>query len=725
MPAPLEERRPPITPQLAVRVAVLGGFAFVLFAIVFFRLWFLQVLSGDDYVTQAAQNKVRKLRIEAPRGDIVDRSGEAVLVRTRQAPVVQILPDALPESERTLAADYGALTSAAERRRLAAAARLDDLERTRKRTKQRLTKAERRERKVLAKAAAQADKVPMPPMPEDPAVADLFKRLGRVIDMSAQAIHRRVIREVAQTPYAAVTVKVDISRAAYNYLEERHEDFPGIRAETQYLREYPFGDLGAHLFGTLREISPDELGESEYKGVDQGTRIGKDGVEETYDNYLRGQPGYERQVVDAMGNPCRTCKQPGSTDPDQGRRLRLTLDFGLQKAAQAATERGVAAAAANGSQAGAFVAMNPDNGEVYALGSFPSFDANVFAKPLSQEKFDALNSESTGKPLYNRAIAGVYPTGSTFKPVTATAALESGALGLSERIFDDGEYKLGPQTFRNAKNASYGSIDISDAMKVSSDVFFYTLGERLYDLEGQVLQTWAKRLGVGRRTGIDIPGEFAGLVPDADWRNKGYAKYLTCVKKNKLGVGTQAALPVCGGIERPYSTGDNVNLSVGQGDLQATPLQMAVAYSTLANGGKVVTPHLGKRVEDGNGKLIQELRFPPRKRVQIGDATRKTVLEGLRRAAMEPGGTSYEVMKDFGAGEYTIYGKTGTVERIYQPDQSWYVAYVPHETRPIVVVVTIEKGGFGAETAAPAARLILAKWFGQNEDEFRAGRSDD
>jgi penicillin-binding protein 2 len=671
---------------------------------------------------------VRKLRIEAPRGDIVDRSGEAVLVKTREAPVVQIEPDALPESEREIAAKYGEATSAAERDRLAAVARLEELERTRKREgreDRRLTAEERRERRILQRRAARARKVEIPPMPDDPEVTGLFERLGRVIDMSPERIHRRVVQQVAQTPYAAVTVKTDISRAAYNYLEERAKDFPGIRAETQYLREYPYDDLGAHLFGTLREISPEELEDPKYRGVDPGTRIGKDGVEETYDNYLRGQPGYERQVVDALGNPCRTCPQPQRTKPEQGRRVRLTLDFGLQRQAQKAVERAIRAAASNGSQAGAFVAMNPDNGEIYALGSVPSFDANLFAKPLSQEKFDQLNSDATGKPLYNRAIAGVYPTGSTFKLVTATAALESGALGAGETIFDDGLFELGPQKFKNAKDAKFGLLDLSGAMKVSSDVFFYTLGNRMYDMEGQVLQTWARRLGVGRRTGIDIPGEFAGLVPDRKWRDEGYKRYQACVKRNKLQEQTIAALNECGGIERPYAPGDNVNLSVGQGDLQATPLQMAVAYSTLANGGKVVQPHLGKRVETGNGELIQELRFPPRKRVQIGEQTRNVILDGLRRAAMEPGGTSYEVMKGFGGGKYTIYGKTGTVERIYQPDQSWYVAYVPHETRPIVVVVTIEKGGFGAETAAPAARLILSEWFGLGEDQFRAGSSDD
>jgi penicillin-binding protein 2 len=227
-------------------------------------------------------------------------------------------------------------------------------------------------------------------------------------------------------------------------------------------------------------------------------------------------------------------------------------------------------------------------------------------------------------------------------------------------------------------------------------------------------------MGLGRRTGIDLPGEFGGLIPDRKWRDGGYRAYLKCIKRAKVPAGTQQALLACGGIERPWSLGDNVNLAIGQGDLQATPLQMAVAYSTLANGGTVVRPHLGKAIEDGAGAIVEDLRHPARRRLDIKAPFRETIMDGLRRAAMEEGGTSYGVMSGFAGGRLTVYGKTGTVERIGQPDQSWYAAYVPHQTRPIVVVVTVEKGGFGAETAAPAARLILSKWFRLGEDEFRA-----
>jgi penicillin-binding protein 2 len=723
VPPSLEERRPAITPQLAVRVAVLGGIAFALFAIVFFRLWFLQVLSGDDYVTQARENRVRKIKIEAPRGDIVDRDGNR-LVRTRVAPVVQIVPSGLPDAELEVADAYRRARSASEQRRLAAADQLRDLERRRREEERRYTRQERREHRRLARASRRADPVAVPPMPA--AARDLrrtFRRLGRVLDMSPRTVHRRVVEGMAEAPYSNVTIKTDVPRAAFNYLKERKDEFPGVAVEKLYLRSYPHKELAAQLFGTLREISPDELKKKKYRGVAPGTRIGAGGIEQSYDRYLRGQDGYTRVVINALGNRDDT-REVTRREPQQGQRLRLTLDLGLERAANNALQEAIAAANGNGNpaKAGAYVAMDPTNGEVLALGSYPSFDANEFAKPLSQERFDELNSEEDGAPLFNRAIAAAYPTGSVFKPITAMASLEEGILTPTQTIFDDGEFKLGPQTFKNARDARYGLLNLSQALKVSSDVFFYTLGDRA-NPRGPIIQRWARKLGLGHKTGIDIPGEFDGLIPDSKWRNAGYRRYQRCVKRNKLEERTLPALQKCGGIERQWSTGDNVNLAVGQGDLQATPLQMAVAYSAIANGGRVVRPHLAMSVEDGLGRAVEEFRTTARKHVKFSETDQATIMDGLRRAAGEEDGTSADVFSGFAGGKLTVYGKTGTVERPGQPDQSWYACYVPHPSRPIVVVVTVEKGGFGAETAAPAARLILSNWFDLGKGEFKQGSS--
>jgi penicillin-binding protein 2 len=718
MPPSLEERRPAITPQLALRVALLGGFAFILFAIVFFRLWFLQVLTGEDYVSQARENRVRKVRIEAPRGDIVDRNGRT-LVRTRVAPVVQVVPSQLPEAVLDAADEYRKARAKVEGARLQAASRLRSLERELNEDGRRVTRADRRERRRLARAARKAAPVSIPDLPASASdVRALYRRLGRVIDVSPRTIHQRVIEGVAETPYSNVTIKTDVPKAAFNYLRERKERFPGIAVEKLYLRSYPHDELAAQLFGTLREISPKELKERRYRGVAAGTRIGASGIEYAYDSYLRGKDGYTKVVINALGNRDER-RQTSRVEPKQGSQLKLSLDLDLQRTANNALRRAISAAAINGAKAGAFVAMDPRNGEVLALGSYPSFDANVFAKPLSQRKYDELNSEARGAPLFNRAIAATYPTGSTFKIVTAMAALQEGLITPSSTIVDSGVFKLGDREFKNAKDAVFGPLQLRRALTVSSDVFFYELGAQANG-KGPIIQDWARRLGIGRKTGIDIPGEFAGLVPDAEWRNQGYDEYLKCTKKAKVTPGTQEALYACGGIERPWSTGDNVNLAVGQGDLQATPLQLATAYATVANGGRVVRPHLGQAVEDGAGRLVQQIRKPPRRKVDFSEANQQAIMDGLRGAASDEDGTSSDVFKGF---PYPVYGKTGTAERAPNPDQSWYAAYVPHPTRPIVVVTTVERGGFGAETAAPAARLILAEWFHLSDRSFHAGSS--
>jgi penicillin-binding protein 2 len=222
-------------------------------------------------------------------------------------------------------------------------------------------------------------------------------------------------------------------------------------------------------------------------------------------------------------------------------------------------------------------------------------------------------------------------------------------------------------------------------------VFFYHLGAELNSTgDGQQLQLWAHRLGIGRKTGIDLPAESPGLLPTRAWRDRLYKKHQT---------------------DRPWSLGDNVNLAIGQGDLQADPLQMAVAYATVANGGKVVTPHLGLRIEDAAGRAIQELKTPPQRRVSIKPQFRQAILDGLNAAAEQPGGTSYPVFGEDHSFPIKVAGKTGTAQRYGQGDQSWYVVLAPYPHPKYVIAVTIENGGFGAETAAPAAKKIIGALF--------------
>jgi len=426
----------------------------------------------------------------------------------------------------------------------------------------------------------------------------------------------------------------------------------------------------------VSQVNEQQLKDKRFHGVKQGDRVGQAGVEYAYDRYLRGQNGANRVQVDATGS---VRAELASKPPKSGRKLRLTLDYGVQRTGQVAMA----------GRKGAFVAMDISDGEIRALGSEPTFDPNVFSKQIKQSDYTRLTSQANGAPLFDRAIQGGYPTGSTFKPITSVAALESGAITPDTPYTDGGSFVLpGGLVLHNAGKAAYGTLSLRRALQVSSDVFFYHLGAELNSVgNGQQLQKWASRLGIGRTTGIDLPGEQPGVLPTPAWRNRLFRKKLT---------------------DRPWSIGDNVNLAIGQGDVQANPLQMAVAYSAIANGGYVVKPHLGLRVEDSQGRTLQEFGSPSRRRLKIHAGFRQAILDGLSAAAEQPGGTSYPVFKGF---PIKVAGKTGTAQRVGQNDQSWYIALAPYPHPRYVVAVTIEGGGFGAEAAAPAAKQIIAKLF--------------
>lgn len=621
-----EDRRPPISPSLALRIAVMGGIALVLFAVVFFRLWYLQVLSGDQYVSQANQNQVREVRIQAPRGQIVDRYGRQI-VTNRIARVVQVELAKLP-------------AAGAPRQRL-------------------------------------------------------YRRLGAVLQMSPTQIQQTVIEQRRVLPYANVTVKQDVPLSAMNYIKERQSRFRGVTVEPVFLRRYPYGGLAAQLLGYVGRIQRDQLKEERYKGVNQQAVVGQAGLEWQYDRYLRGRDGASLLSINSLGRSRGFLRR---REPVPGRNLKLSLDLGLQRAGQQAVAR------AGHGNPGGFVALDPRDGQILALGSVPTFDPSVFAKPLSQSTFSALNSQANGAPLFNRAIAGAYPTGSTFKPITALAGLSAGVIGTGTVINDTGCLTVGLTKFCSPGNQGHGAVALTRALQVSSDVFFYTVGRDLDPIKGEPLQRWAHKLGLGRKTGIDVPEEAKGNVPDRAWRARLGRVEASCRKRKKVST--------CGISDmRPWSTGDNVNLSIGQGDLLASPLQMATAYSAIANGGRVVRPHLGLEVDDSEGRLIQEINPPASRRVKIPPAFRDAIMSGLHAAASQAGGTSADVFTGWPQNRLPVFGKTGTAQRPNQTDQSWYVAYVPDRSRPIVVATTIERGGFGAEAAAPATCQILRKWF--------------
>lgn len=601
-----DERGPAMTNRLALRIALFGGVTVVLFGVLFFRLWLLQVLDGEKYLAEAKNNRTRSYRVSAPRGEILDRNGK-VLVANRTSLALQVNPRKLPE---------------------------DPVQR----------RAE-------------------------------LSRLADLTHSTLRHVRETMHEELKLAPAAPVTLRRDVGHYLVFYLQENQDRFPGVETQRVFVRAYPVGTLAAHILGTVGEIEEKQLKELRYRGLRPGDEIGQSGVEDTYDRYLRGKPGLTRVQVDAFGEPTPNGHLVNKP-PSPGDSLKLSIDEKVQAAGEAAlAERGLP---------GGFITMDVHTGEILGLGSFPTYEPALFTRPLTQKQVDDTYLNPAA-PLVDRATAGLYPTGSTFKLITAIAALESGKLQLGEVIDDPGQLEIGGQIFKNAGEAANGAVSLVSALEVSSDVFFYTLGYRMWDT-GE-LQHWAHVLGIGRPTGIDLPVVDETLLPSQHWRNQLYKE---------------------GGTERPWSAGDNVQLATGQGDLQTNPLQMAVAYATLANGGTVVTPHIGKEVDDPAGRVLKEFDPKPRRHVHIDPEYRAAILEGLHDAAQNGGGTSFEVFGDF---PIPVAGKTGTAQRPPHLDQSWYGVLAPYPNPRIVTFVTMEEGGFGVESAAPAARKILEAYF--------------
>ncbi len=605
--------------RMALRIAVLGGVAVALFAILAFRLWNLQVLDGDKYLAEANNNRTREYKVIAPRGEILDRGGE-VLVDNRTSLALLVTMDKLPA---------------------------------------------------------------------DPAKQKTeLTEVGELVHMPLKKVRRKIREQEEVAAGAPVTLRRDVGNDLVYYLEENQRRFPGVNVQRVFVRQYPDGTRAAHVLGSVGEVSGEELEQAPYKGLSPGDEVGKGGIEYAYDRYLRGRPGLTRIQVNALGEPT-----PGgqlySKLPEPGDNLKLTIDSKVQTAGEAAlAERGLP---------GAFVTMNVDNGQILGMGSFPTYDPTVFTKSLTQKQVNELIRDPIRAPLLNRATESRYPTGSTYKLFTALAALEDGVITPRDVIHDNGFIELAGQKFQNAGGVSYGPLTLVPALQVSSDVFFYELGLRMWDKN--YLQNWSHKLGIAEPSGLDIPGESEGLVPSKKWRDELFA---------------------AGETERPWSAGDNVQLATGQGDLQTNPLQLAIAYAALANGGTIVTPHLAMETEDAAGRVQKEFKFEPQRQVKIDPASRQTILEGLHEAAQVAPGTAAGVFSGF---PVPIAGKTGTAERPGHADQSWFAALAPYPDPRIVTIVTIEEGGFGAESAAPAALHILESYFNKQATEVSASGS--
>jgi penicillin-binding protein 2 len=631
-----------LTPQLALRIGILGAITLGVFGILFFRLWALQVLSTNQYLRAAQDNQLRTIRVEAPRGVVLDEHGTK-LIDNKEATAVQVWPADLPD-----------------------------------------------------KPAARAY---------------LLRRLARILDVPYPRIARDVRRH-AGDPLAPVTVKEVAKEDEAQYLLEHESELPGVQIADTYVRRYPFQSLAAHVLGYVGEIGPDQLKRLRKDGYELGDKIGQSGVESTYDRYLRGRPGRSQLRVDSMGRP-RSDVTP-TRDPVPGYSLRLTLDINLQRAAERALKEGIDFARtqdckgcwmANG---GAIVAMDPRNGEIRALASNPTFQPRVYTSQNPREMRPLVNqkaAEAANYPALDRVTQGTYPPGSTFKPVTALAAMQEHILAPYATRPCTSTYTAGRdrQVFRNWDPNVNAAMTLPTALGASCDTYFYGVGDDFYKLppeRGQPLQAWARRFGFGNPTGIDIGSEAAGLLPTIKWKRETFKSE----------------------IDKLWKPGDSIQLAIGQKDLEVTPLQMARFYAFIANGGKLVEPHVASRIEDSTDSaqpiVRRNLAPPPPRSLNVDQGALAAIRDGLYKATHESYGTASSV---FGAFPIPIAGKTGTAEKARDlggyadlVDQSWFCGYGPTDKPELVVCAVIENGGFGGAVAAPTTLKVFAKYFGIN-----------
>ena len=618
-----------------LRLAILGIVVVSLFAALFSRLWYLQVMDSETFEVEAKNNQVRTVYEPAPRGRILDREGR-ILVDNRGARVVTL--------SRKTATDS----------------------------------------------------------------PEVVPRLAALLNLPEQELRDRVFKDVRFSPFTPIPVAEDVPEDLVVYIKEHAADFPGVDAPVKAERAYPEGPIAAHVLGYVGQTTKAELDSRRSKGYREGDEIGKQGVERSFEEELRGAPGRKVLQVNAddevYGPPLQ------DDPPRQGHDVRLTIDLDIQRAAEESLQQGLNSARRRYDRdsnkffvapAGSVVVMDPRNGEVLAMASLPSFVPSEFVNGIRPEVFAVLQDPAMHCPLCNRVLQGQYAPGSTFKLVTSIAGVERGLVDERTTILDGGVFRVrgcrGEKcTFRNAGGVSWGKVDLARALTVSSDVYYYQLGATFWSQRGQhgdAMQEVARDLGFGARTGIDLPSEAKGRVPDPATRKRLHEQ-------------NPRAFP-----NGDWRTGDNVNLAIGQGEMAVTPLQLASAYGTFANGGTVYKPRILDKVLDQDRRVLSETKPEAVRKVQLpAAAARAAIANGLHGAVVDGKGTARGAFAGFPLERLSVAGKTGTAQVAgAKQDTALFVAYAPVQDPQYVIAVVMEEAGFGGSVAAPVARRVLEK----------------
>jgi penicillin-binding protein 2 len=664
------------------RLVVVQVLIVALFGTLLVRLWYIQLASGDTYRDQAVDNAVEDVIVQPRRGLIVDAMGRP-LAATRASWVVSV--------DRTELATLS-----------------DD------------------DQSTVLRRLADTLRVPY---------ADVLGRSR----LCGEAGAPRPPRCWNGSPYQPVPVAEDVPQDVAIAIQERAEDYPAVTAQQQSVRAYPepFGVNAAHLLGYLTPITADEYDRAQADddpSLNVGSLVGRSGLERAYDRYLRGMPGAKGVEVDSHG---RTIGTGGVEPPRPGDTLVTSVDARVQAIVERELVKAIQVARRTRDEvtgrdyeatSGAVVVLDPSNGQVVASASYPTYDPTVWVGGISQRRLSTLYDTAAGEPLLSRPTQAQLAPGSTWKPFMAAGALSHG-YDRDDRLNCSSDLLVGDRVFKNYESASYGPITFAQALQLSCDTFFYRIGyDKWLDAGGDsgdveardVLVGNAKNFGFGRPTGVDLPGEASGRIADRRWKraywqdNKAY--YCELGREPGDDYEHVFAREFCVDGWR-YRAGDAVNFSIGQGDTIVTPMQLAVAYGALANGGTLWEPTVGKAVVSPEGELIR--RIEPRRagRVPVPRADLRYIDRALLGTARV--GTMAWKMGGFPLDEVRIRAKTGTAEVYGKQTTSWLATY----DRNYVVVMMVEQGGTGSGTSGDAVRHIWEALYGVRGDDVDPTRA--
>ncbi|HXF60535.1 MAG TPA: penicillin-binding protein 2 [Caldilineaceae bacterium] len=683
------------------------------------RLYQLQVVQGESYQEQADENRFDLIELPAPRGVMYDRTGQ-ILTRNRPSFEVGIVPEDLPFDDPETAEDEEAAEIAEILQVLGVDSEPEMALRLAELMFRRLGRADYA--RTVSDVGVELGYVTVPGptqviYPTDGPPQEIAQKL-LIPDISTPlplpGLVALVQRAVALGRQGSASEPVPIldlvdRHHAFEISEERYR-LPAVRVKEVPVREYVYGDLVSHILGFMGPIPAalaEEYREQGYTNLNE--RVGLNGLEYSYQRELRGLPGYKNIEVDILGREMRTVGEVA--EPVPGSNLILSIDLRLQRVMSETLQ---AKMDEKGTRWGVAIAMNPKTGSVLGMVSLPSYNNNVFAERIN-EHYLALERDER-RPLINYAIGGLYPPGSTFKLVTAAAALSEGVITPETILVDSGPIYLPNRFYPNDMSLAqefvswnhkygivHGGMNVVRAMALSNDIFFYMIAggyppTQFQGLGVRRLARWTELFGYGAPTGIDLPGEVGTIVPDDQWKRQLYAE--------------------------SWTTGDSYNMGIGQGYVLATPLQVLVSAAAVANGGTVLQPQLVYQITDAAGGLQRDFAPKVARELPLADGVIEVVQEGMWAAVNGPNGTAYGAKLE----NVTVAGKTGTAEfceyipeeedcrrdkQGHLPTHAWFVAYAPYEDPEIALVVFIYDGGEGSETAVPVARTILEAYFSE------------